>query len=469
MPALEESIVALLVRAGAIVFVALIAAAIVFRRQVFAAARAVRSDWRALHFRIENPIAIALLTVAAALLRFPYLSRTFGTDESATFLYYASKPLLIGLSVYGSPNNHLLHTALMHCSLGVFGSSEWALRLPAFIAGVAMVPLTSLAGGGVVAAAAVAAWPVLIDYSTDARGYTLLCCFVLIAFAAMREVKNGNRAAPLVFVIAAALGFFTVPVMVYPFVMLLIWCGWRRDTLICFVGTVALTFILYLPALLVSGVASIASNPYVRPLTRDAFARSVPAYVINVIRDLSGGVPVVLLAVIAIAFVFGVRRQRFWIGIIGVILLIAMQRVLPFPRVWLCFLPLVFMTCERSGELPQRNMLATILLIALATCSIAPRLRETGELRAAPEIARELRLRARPGDPVLTLPPSDMPLAFYAERLHVPVEIRFPDTRRPRVFIVINRDYGQSIASFAQNARLVRDFGSSALYVATRR
>src|SRR5947209_1905140 len=138
--------------------------------------------------RFDQPLwPVTILTLAAAAMRIPFLTRPLGTDEAATFLYYASKPLSIGLTIYGSPNNHLLNTLLMHASWRLFGAHEWALRLPAFLFGVALVPLTVMAAravvrdGALVAAAFVAAAPVFVDYSTDGRGYTMLCAFALLA------------------------------------------------------------------------------------------------------------------------------------------------------------------------------------------------------------------------------------------------------------------------------------------------
>src|SRR5213593_3439850 len=189
-----------------------------------------------------------------------------GSDESATFIYYASHPLPVAVTIYGSPNNHILHTALMHLSYRMFGSAEWALRLPAFLAGVAIVPLTYVAArsignrGALLAAAFSASAPVLIDYSTDARGYTMLCCFVLICAAAMAEIiRSGSRSAAWVFAISAALGFYTVPVMLYPFVMLVVWG--RRKALPAAIVAILVAVALYLPVLLISGLSSITSNP----------------------------------------------------------------------------------------------------------------------------------------------------------------------------------------------------------------
>src|SRR5207245_4620972 len=60
-------------------------------------------------------------------------------------IYYASHPLSVALTIYGSPNNHILHSLLMHFAYRMFGSAEWALRLPALLAGIAIVPLTYVA------------------------------------------------------------------------------------------------------------------------------------------------------------------------------------------------------------------------------------------------------------------------------------------------------------------------------------
>lgn len=420
-----------------------------------------------------------LLTIVAALLRIPLLTRPMGTDEAATFIYYASHPLHIGLTIYGSPNNHILHTAMMHASFRMFGQAEWALRLPAFLAGVAMIPLTYLASralaprGALLAAALTAATPALIDYSTDARGYTLLCCFVLICAASMAEVvRSGSRTAAIIFALSAALGFYTVPVMLYPFVMFLVWG--RKRAIPAGIGAIVLTAVFYSAALVVSGWSALTSNPYVRPLPLRTFLSGLLPYLATVREHLFVGVPLILQILIAIGFIIAVRRQPMWIGFTAVILLIVLQRVLPFPRVWLPFLPLIFITAAAAWAWERTEPLvaaAAVILLAI-TGMTTNRVRETGELRAVREIARELRFRAQPGDPVLALPPSEMPLAYYYRQ----VEVLHPDLRRTRIFVIENRDYGQTLertlAFFKIDPRgyairQVRDFGSAGLYELT--
>lgn len=399
---------------------------------------------------------VALLTVVAALLRIPLLWRPMGSDEAATFLYYASHPLPVALTIYGSPNNHILHSALMHLSYAIFGRAEWALRLPALIAGVAIVPLTYVAAralsggrGALIAAALSAAAPVLIDYSTDARGYTMLCCFALICTAAMAEItRSGKRSSVVLFAISAALGFYTVPVMLYPFAMLVTWgliTPMRKQAAIAGAASVALTVILYLPPVIVSGMAMLTSNPYVRPVP--TFLQDALPYAQTAWLHLFVGVPLLVQILIAIGFAVALARRSvppMWIGFFVVIVLVTVQRVLPFPRVWLPFLPLLFITAaaawpwERWSELA----IAAAVVIALAISGWStPRLRETGELRAVRNITRVLNRYAQPGDPVLALPPSEMPLAFYCPR----VEVLRPELTRRRLFVIENRDYGQTL------------------------
>ena len=380
-----------------------------------------------------------------------------GNDEAASFIYYASHPLSVIVTIYGSPNNHILHTVLMHASYLVFGSAEWALRLPAFLAGLALVPLTYIASRSLIASALVASAPVLIDYSTDARGYTMLCCAVLVCVIAIQ--RNAWRT----FSISAALGFFTIPVMLYPFLVLVVWG--RRKALVPAIEAVVIAAALYAPALIISGIGAIASNPYVKPVPN--FFTSVLPYLETVREHLLVGIPIVVQLLLLAAAV----SRRFWIAAAIVLAMIAMQRVLPFPRVWLPFLILIFIGAAAQWRWPKSEpIVASALAITLAiTGYTTPRLRETGELRAVLEITRILNRVAQPGDPVLAIVPSEMPLAFYCHN----VEVLNPDVTRPRLFLVENRDYGQSgpktLAFFNIDPRRyairkLRDFGSSALY-----
>ena len=85
----------------------------------------------------------------------------------------------------------------------MFGNEVWAIRLPALVAGIALVPATFAfarvlygRAAGLLAAAFVAASSTLVEYSTNARGYTLVALatvLVFIAAARALEQRLGRR------------------------------------------------------------------------------------------------------------------------------------------------------------------------------------------------------------------------------------------------------------------------------------
>src|SRR3990172_4791582 len=114
------------------------------------------------------------------------LSQPMQHDEAYTFIAFASRPFWIAISDYSLPNNHVFHTLLVYLAYHLLGDQPWIIRLPAFLAGVAIIPLTYAAAAlfynrkvGLLSAGLAAASPLLIDYSANARGYTLICAFTL--------------------------------------------------------------------------------------------------------------------------------------------------------------------------------------------------------------------------------------------------------------------------------------------------
>ncbi len=94
--------------------------------------------------RSEKAVVVGVFT-AGVLLRAYFLDdpiRNF--DEAYTHYYFSSRGLRTLLTNYHVPNNHVFHSLLVHIFTGVFGEQEWAIRLPAFLAGVISLPLVYL-------------------------------------------------------------------------------------------------------------------------------------------------------------------------------------------------------------------------------------------------------------------------------------------------------------------------------------
>lgn len=237
-------------------------------------------------------VAILAITALAVVVRIPFFERPFGHDEAYTYVVFARRSLWGLLSDYHLPNNHILHTLLVHISTGLLGNAPWAVRLPAMAAGVLCVPAAYTLGriwhnrnAALLAAMLIAVTPLLITTSTDARGYTLLTLFSLLSWSlGSHLLEHPNPAGWALLVLFGALGFFTIPVMLYPLGCLYAWLFLSalfkpktlrsygspvRFVLILFAtGTLTslVTFFLYTPAMLVSGAPALIANPFVAPL-----------------------------------------------------------------------------------------------------------------------------------------------------------------------------------------------------------
>lgn len=227
-------------------------------------------------------------------LRAMRLQESMAYDEAYTFLSFARRPWYEAIADYNCPNNHLLNTFLMLLSHRCFGDSEWALRLPVFLAG-GLLPAAmyvwvrgwSNRQSAVVAAALTAVAPALITYSVDARGYTLV---LLLGILADHMTGRLRRPAPLWrlrccgLVLALSLGLWAMPIMLY---LVLGIVGWylleairapqerlRRLWIVIGVGTgtAVLTGVLYAPAFLFRGLL-VLRDPVMQPASRAEFGQ----------------------------------------------------------------------------------------------------------------------------------------------------------------------------------------------------
>jgi hypothetical protein len=437
--------------------------------------------------------AVALITLAGAVLRARYLSQPMRYDEAFTYLAYASQPLAKGLARYDYPNNHLLHTLLAHLTTGVLGNHPWSLRLPAYTAGVALVPAWWWAvrglypgAAGLLTAGLVAGSSPLVEFSTNARGYMLValdCALLVGAATALLRRATLLRWAGLAVLIA--LGLWTIPVALLPVGAVAAWLGvealarrppggrsrFLAGLALALVAAGCLTVALYLPVLRGWGVDAVAGNRFVAPVGRDVFLRRLPGSLEGAwqlaVRDAPRALVLVLLAGVALGLL-GHRRlgaQRVPLLPVAVIWcagLVLVQRVVPFARVWLFLFPVVFGTAAAGLTMlwPRRHTplaaplaaLALLAVLAGATVTSGGVLRspETGTLRAAAPMAAILRDRLAPGDAVVAALPGNQPLAYYLDREGIPPGryLGRPGRdllQRRRLFVVVDEAEGQTL------------------------
>ena len=79
-------------------------------------------------------------------------------------------------------------------------------------------------GAGFIAAGVAAFVPVFSYYASNGRGYPLYMLFtVLLFWLAARLLRNNNLLEWMLWIIIGALGFWTVPMMLYPFGAVCVW------------------------------------------------------------------------------------------------------------------------------------------------------------------------------------------------------------------------------------------------------
>ena len=395
--------------------------------------------------------ALGGITLCAILVRLDFLFQPMRYDESDTYVHYASRPLYIGLTTYTAPNNHVFHTVLVHISTALFGGAPWAIRLPAFLAGVLLVPASygcaRLIYGRIPAllcAALVATSSTLVEYSTNARGYTLVALATVCLVALGVHLRaSGTTVGWTAFALVGGLGLWTIPTMLYALVTVAAWLAavgssrmLVRRVLPAVVAALAIAAVLYLPIVATSGVHSLTDNSFVAPRTLSYVAHHLPSSLGATFRRWHRDEPAAIWIPLALAFVgacaFHRRLSRFAVapalGVVAALPLVLAQRVVPFERTWLYVLPLALMTASAgvvaaARRLPRFEAVMTLVAVALAASlggeaaasRAVYRSEDTSTFRDAPAVAAFVERIVQPGDRVLAAPPADQILEYYLD------------------------------------------------------
>ncbi len=473
-------------------------------------------------------VGLALIVLIGAVVRLIYLNQPMRADEAGTYIDFLRRPLLTAISWYPYPNNHLFYTLLEWFALRLLGNAPWVIRLVAFGAGVALIPASYAVGRalysapvGLLAAALVAASEHLIEYSTNGRGYTLLALETLaLVWLANRLRQRRSARASLLYALTGALGFYTIPIMLYPFGAITLWLGlsllaeqrgslrWKAigDLVLSVALAGGLTLLLYLPVFLGSGVAAVTSNSTLTRLPFETFAAN-GFELLRItwslwIRDIP---PPLLWLLIGGAIVSLVAYPRLSRGLIPLqVALIVwieavylIQSAAAYARVFLFALPLalifacaglVYLLRLIGGQRWRGWRLATVaaavvLAIGLSAAVIQSGAvwvsAQTGVAPDSPDLADLLGPRLRPGDVLLV---SDRPtniLRYYFLRGGYAADAITlqPDGSPSRVYIMVNFSYDSLEALLRQGGlnpteyagQVIHRFQFSQLYQLDRR
>jgi hypothetical protein len=423
-----------------------------------------------LFIREKDPIHVLLilgaLTAIGFALRLMDLNKSIAYDEAYTFIHFASRSFKHILADYSAPNNHIFHTILVGIAYRMFGGEAWVLRLPAFIAGVLMVPAMYVtarrffsASQALGAAAIIAVLPVFINYSVNGRGYTLLILFsLLLANFGGFLVSQPGKTALIAFGITTVLGFYTIPIFLYPWAGVVLWIvatyffsrePWqdRSRKLTVFLGVSVLaglaTLILYSPVILFgSGLASLISNEIVEPLNWSTFLANLDPRMIKTWNKWMIGIPPQIENILLGGFLLSLFCYRRVSNLklplqiflaLAVLILLLLQRVTPLPRIWL-YLEAFYLMFAAGGliwlaeiilrrtmdpQLAERTLSFSILLtfIGVFSYTLVSRQRDPVLLdrdRLPEEYAASYLVdHLQPEDTIVATGPVDIQTAYY--------------------------------------------------------
>lgn len=435
-------------------------------------------------------------------------------DEAFTVWRYAARSLRTVVGSYSLPNNHVFHTLLVDLAIRIGGLGPWVVRMPALIAGVALVPVSfvvfaRLRGhlAGLLTASLVTGSSVLIDYSVNARGYTVAALLALVAVGVAAEIPlDGTwawRALPLGLI--GAFGLWTLPVFVYPWAGTLLWLLLRNQgnlrermapALTAGLSSVVGAGVLYMPILLNDGVSALVGNKFVTPDPFGIFVVGAPRFLAAVGAMWSHNVPTVVVVMLSAGLIYGLSAEAMgetrtlaWSLVLAVSGLFLAQHVIPYARNWLVLLPLVMglaasgvasITEHVVGASTRRWMLVGPLIVAawLMVSVLGSSTTLSGEsdgLVDAEAITLELAPRLSRMDYIAAAIPSTAPLRYYFELYGMPIDPLLPPAVIPEeIFVVTALDQTAPEVLTAVGApgvydvSLISDYPSGSLWTATR-
>lgn len=453
-----------------------------------------------------------MVCVVAVVLRVVYVAQPMRYDESVTYLFFVRLPLRQAIATYTYPNNHILHTVLAKAAVTAFGNSPVVLRLPAFVAGVLVVPAAYAvarelygARAALLAAGICATSGALVLYSTNARGYTLVVLmFLLLVLAGARLVRGSDVSDWLDFVAIAAFGLWAIPTMLFPFGAVALWIALSllvegRDAkprllglVAAIAGTAAFTLTLYSPVIAREGFAAITRNKFVAPTGWYRFLGELLETGREAFASWSLGTWPVVYVILAACALLSLYRHavvsRFKVGLplaafVWCAWLLAVNHRAPFARVWLWAIPL-FAALAGAGalyaaaSLPRRwparlrfEVVVVVLTVGVGANLLRTRAvlssTDTGTYRDAGTAAAILARSVGRTDRVIAAIPTNAPLAYYLDRLGVTTDVFGTDERSAgRVFVIVDRAEHQTAERVLEGS-LVRDstrFGHPKLF-----
>jgi len=447
-------------------------------------------------------LALLALVVIAAWLRFSSLgAQSLWNDEAVSWQQARLDwPGLIAATA--ADNYPPLQNFLIHLSIRAFGETEFALRLPSALLGVAAVPLLYWTGaplvgraGALLAAALLCLSSFHLWYSQEARMYALLC-FASIAFAGSltRFARQPGWSWGTASVVAGTVLLYSHPygplnwaALVLP-VAVVAWRTGGHRRAVCIVLVQSPAILAFLPwALILAGRARVVATegfwiPQLSPATllgyfelllngRGMLAMLGLAVVLLLLPDIAPAQRRVLAMTgdgppdrpragdLAVVAIWGLLP-----ALLGTIASLLVEPVL-FPRYLIGSLPALLLLVGAGLARLPRGLAGGLGMAGLLGAALVGLIHlGLGERDDFRDVALALEHQLRPGDCVAMSPQGKTVFAYYSPQGFAcsdaesdPAKLSFGTVRPARVFVVEAAIDWDPAPDFSRFGRLAGD------------
>jgi hypothetical protein len=345
------------------------------------------------------------------------------------------------------------------------------------------------------AAVLIAWWPVQVAYSVTARGYSLVALFALMTlWLGVLVRREKNLVVWSLIVVLSALGFYTVPVMLFPFGVLFVWLflenmraepgrGYRSKGnfamhwLVAGLASALLTLLFYSPILIYGGMKLFQiSQPNPLHSIGQLFLENLRGMYFEWIGGVAVSGVLVLGIGILLSLIFHRRLSTLrvplqvaavlWVGLILIV-----QRPNAWSRIWFS-LAALFMIWASAGlvglikDLHLRRLgnvsAATIAILVVFAGTFLAGVRQLATFpqtwtdKSREELAVLFLKDNIQGKDIIVAPtPQDVPLWYYSRLYGVPERYFRRTTEFNRVFIVTVPVLGQYLDAVIMDYELM--------------
>jgi len=330
--------------------------------------------------KILNDRWLIIALIIGLIIRMAYIAGPVKSDEASTFLGYIESPNFFRLFLYNQTNNHIFHNLLTKIFYTIFGFSLPILRLVAFSSGVISIPIIyyickELKQDGRFAAITLATFPLYIEYSSNARGYTLqTLIFLLILLFIIKSNDIFNNKNSNIISLLVALGTLTIPTFIYVIPGVFIWLflihfekdkgfednlEFLKKLGILIFKSSFLTFLFFLPVILLPSNLNNIRN--LENLTSvgliDFISQTIPYILSNIKYYFNNNnnllIPFYLITLGLGYFIYFQEKNKIGLFLLpsillGICLIFYIKLSFPGPRTWL-FLPSIFIIIADNG------------------------------------------------------------------------------------------------------------------------